>query len=271
MAPSATDKRSVVRDPNNPRFYDPDWAAWEQRRRWPWAVVVLAIAGAVIGFYLTTLPQSHKHVAVVIPAIPANKFSIPGSGAGQPAPQYFAGKGGADAVVIHNVHLDSHVAVFQMHCHCHSNFAVELATTAGAPVAFLVNTTVPYNGVVAVPVTPGVYDLNVVADLGWRLKIYQPTNEAALVLPKNYQGSQDAAIGPFSLQPTTSMKLIFIPFFNANLSMTLIPAAGGPAQNIATVSAKIFPAEHISLRSVSAGSYYLEIRSGGFWDVQLSP
>jgi len=256
------------RDPDNPRFYDPDWKAWESPRRWPMVIATVLLLVGVVGGYLVlhhrdALP-SHPHFN--FPAVKTGGNPIPGSGPGQPAAIVFRGKSTQKNLPLT---VQGGVQVFTMSCRCSAYFAVEVATKAGVPVALPVNTNRAYTGSVAVSIPTGSYDLTVVADLPWKVSITQPTGERPWA-PKSYVDAFDGVLGPFQLTPTSHLKVAFLPFVSNQLSLALLPAAGGTSVPVLSSSAQLLGTT-VQTKVPTAGLYYVTAQTGGFWSVKVLP
>ena len=250
------------RDPQSPRFYDPDWAAWEQPRRWPQrlavAVIGLAVVALVINSQLTTSTPSATSKVVT-----STTFPLPGSGSGQIAPIHFSGSGTATTKTFS---LVGGVTIFQMHCKCAANFAVAL-TEAGAPNRVLVNATAAYKGVLGLTLPAGTYGLTVAADFDWDVTITQPRNEPVVSGTSFYTGTGAAVIGPVNVAPTSKFLAVVVPTISQDSNIVFLPTDGAPGTTALVGTGRVY--EVITSKVPTTGAYYLAFNNGGYWSITV--
>lgn len=259
------------RDPGSPRFYDPDWAAWEQPRRWPMRLAVTVALVAIVG--LVTFGNFGSTVApTTTKVVTSTTFPLPGSGVGQIQPIHRSGDGTAKTA---SFQLAGGVTVFEMACHCAANFAVALVE-AGAPNRILANTTSTYKGVIAATLPAGTYSLTVAADQAWSITITQPRNEPVQSGTSFYTGTGPAVIGPFNVSPTSKFLIVNVPLTTAASQFSFVPADGGaPTVAMSNDGSKVdgpgtkpgFVDETITANVPRTGAYYLAFNSSGYWSV----
>ncbi|MEI6701477.1 MAG: hypothetical protein WCL38_06975 [Actinomycetota bacterium] len=250
-------------DPSSPRFYDPDWQAWESPRRWPQITAVLLLAAVVLGLLVqtkfgeSTTLTTHKPVT-------STTFPLPGTGTGQIAPLSFSGNGSTTTT---NFTVTGGVTIFEMTCTCAANFAVALRPT-GQPVQVLLNQTRYFTGIQGLNLAHGVYSLNVAADLKWHIRVTQPRNETPITGLHDYTGTGPAVVGPFALSPTTPVRVVVTPTASTFESLTYLPADGGPATTPFAATGFVF--KTIPAGVPKTGSYYVSIANGGYWALRFN-
>ncbi len=254
-------KRSALppsMDPESPRFYDPDWQQWEEKRRWPQRTALILVAVIVVGLFVTRNNAITVVTATTKP-VTSTTFPLPGTGVGQITPLHFSGNGSQTTA---HFTVEGGTTVFDMHCTCAANFAVAVKP-AGKPVDVLLNQTRYFFGTQALNLPHGVYSLTVAADLHWNITVTQPRGERPVTDTSAFIGTGPAVLGPFTLAPSTPLRVVYTPTASTFAAVSYLPTSGAPSTTPFVTNAAIDKTTTVGVPAAS--TYYVNVNNGGYW------
>ena len=146
-------------------------------------------------------------------------------------------------------------------------FVVDIDDSSGERFDNLVSVNAPYSGSIGEYVPPGSYRLNIQAGGPWAVTVGQPRNRTGTPLPVTLEGTGDVFVGPFVIT-NAAVRVSTIYSGTGSFTVALRDSNGNFVAEVLNADGMYLGAQEAS--DLSAGSYYIQVRSGGKWTLKIT-